>query len=142
MRETQHESIRLDPSLWEAARIEQESRMTTGEDPITHALADKLAGHESRITSEDVWKLLGYPEAKGRTSDMLKWLGQAMKALGWTPKTVKLESGRQAKRVQGYGKGKTTKRVGVTTTTYNGRTECKVAPPNVDPDHVEPESEF
>ena len=69
-----------------------------------------LATRPGRITNEDVWAILGVDVGR-RTPDLQRRLGAAMKAIGWKPNTIKLDTGRQARRVRGYGRGTNARRL-------------------------------
>ena len=75
-------SIRLDPALWTAAGEVQAERLTA--DPYYDRLA-AILGHitHGKITSEDVWVILGSTNPVNRTQDMNNQLGNAMRRLGW-----------------------------------------------------------
>ena len=49
-----------------------------------------------------------------RTPDMNRRFGAAMKAIGWTRKTLRIELGRTGARLPGYGIGEDTRRIMVT----------------------------
>ena len=53
-------SIRLDPSLYQAAEKEQAKRLEIHEDPLTDALQSYLGEREGKIANEDVWQILWY----------------------------------------------------------------------------------
>ena len=105
------DAIRLDPALWKAAAIEQEARLAINSDPFTEELDDHLGGRTGRIASGDVWTLLGI-DAGRRTPELNRRMGAAMRAIGWKRYTIKLDHGRNAERVAGYGKGKELPAVG------------------------------
>ena len=89
-REAAGASIRLDPSLWAAAGIEQDERTTT--DPYAEIIAEYLGEYEdARISGSDVWKLLGNPKAAQRTQDQNARMGDAMRRIGFSrPKGGKM----------------------------------------------------
>jgi Virulence-associated protein E len=106
-------SIRLDPSLWAAARVEQDKRLAANVDPFADTLRHHLGDKAGRITSEDVWLLLGI-DAGRRTPELNRRMGGAMRAIGWKRRTVKTDTGRKAHRVAGYGLGTDARRLVVT----------------------------
>lgn len=79
-REAREESIRLDPSLWQEAAVEQDERRE--EDPFTIMLGEKLGTSTGKIKVTDVFDLLGIPPGM-RTQDQNTRVGNAMRALGW-----------------------------------------------------------
>lgn len=79
-REAERASIRLDPSLYAAAGVEQEARRV--EDPFVAALAAALGDRTGKVRATDVWKLLGIPAGQ-QTQDQNARVGDAMRELGW-----------------------------------------------------------
>lgn len=79
-REAEGASIRLDPSLYAAAGLEQDARRV--EDPFVAALAAALGDRNGKVRAEDVWRLLGVPMGQ-RTQDLNARVGDAMRELGW-----------------------------------------------------------
>jgi predicted P-loop ATPase len=81
-REARGDSIRLDPSLWEAAGREQAERLT--QDPYYEALAHELGGFEGglKVASADIWTILDV-RAGQRSQDQNSRVGDAMRKLGW-----------------------------------------------------------
>lgn len=71
------ESIRLDPSLWAEAAVEQEERRE--KDPYEDRLTDILGGLSGKIKVVDVWSLLGFADVslaqKIRVRDSMRQLG-------------------------------------------------------------------
>ena len=104
------ESIRMDAALWADAGVEQDKRVAANDDPFTDAFRVHLGDKTGRITSEDAWAILGIDVGR-RTPELNKRFGASLKAIGWTRKTVKLEPGKEAHRVQGYGFGDDTRRL-------------------------------
>jgi hypothetical protein len=104
-RHRQGESIVLPKGLWDAARQEQEKR--TLEDPLVLALEDILGDKDSgmfgRILAEDVWTLIGKPDASRRTQWDNVNLGKAMIKLGWERK--RFRTGRADERAYFYIRG-------------------------------------
>lgn len=75
------ESIRLDPSLYEAAATEQARR--TIDDPWFGEIAQKLEDIEcGKVRAHDLWALLEIPNGQ-RTQHHNARLGEAMRGLGW-----------------------------------------------------------
>jgi hypothetical protein len=106
-REAKGESIRLNPSLWDAASVEQSERTVT--DPYREALEHYLADYDdARISAHDVWKLLDVKTGH-RNQDMNARMGEAMRAMGFERKNVRIQS----KLVKGYVRGKGQKHLGV-----------------------------
>jgi len=97
------ESIRLDPSLWNDAGIEQLARTAT--DPWVEALHHGLAGFDdARVSAEAVWTYLGV-NIDRRTQDQNARMGAAMRKIGFDrPKGGKMVSIR-GKNVSGYRRG-------------------------------------
>ena len=106
MREAKGESIRLDEALWVDAQLEQEKR--TSLDPWQDILKVHLAEYDDdgglKITTTDVWKLLGVDTARIGQHDSTR-LTQVMALLGWRRtgnRLIKVGS----KLVSGYVKGR------------------------------------
>jgi predicted P-loop ATPase len=78
--ETQGESIRLDPSLYNAAAEEQEQRRVV--DPFEIILEEVFANKVGRIKSTDVWQVLGKDAADAKPEEQVR-MGDAMRRLGW-----------------------------------------------------------
>lgn len=97
-REAAGASIRMDPSLWADAALEQESRRL--EDPIVSALAASLGNVTGKIQSADVWKMLGIPLAQQTAMNRL--VGSAMQELGWARKKTRFGEGNPQ---WGYARG-------------------------------------
>ncbi|MXO62522.1 virulence-associated E family protein [Qipengyuania oceanensis] len=97
-REAEGASIRLDPSLYAAAGVEQEARKV--EDPHVETLAAALGDRTGKLRAADVWNLLGMPPSQ-RTQDQNGRVGDAMRELGW--ERTKLRFG--GKPVGAYAKG-------------------------------------
>ena len=102
----QGESIRLDEALWVDAQLEQEKR--TSLDPWQDILKVHLAEYDDdgglKITTTDVWKLLGVDTARIGQHDSTR-LTQVMALLGWRRtgnRLIKVGS----KLVSGYVKGR------------------------------------
>lgn len=79
-REAEGASIRLDPSLYAAAGVEQEARRV--EDPFVALLAAALGDRTGKVRAADVWKLLGIPAGQ-QTQEQNARLGDAMRELEW-----------------------------------------------------------
>lgn len=78
--EAKGESIRLDPSLWQDAAVEQDQRRE--DDPFLMSLSEHLGTLTGKIRVTEVFELLGIPMHM-RTTDQNTRVGMAMKALGW-----------------------------------------------------------
>ena len=100
-REAKGDSIRLDPSLYEAAGEQQQQRQV--DDPMYERLHDLLGDSTGRITAEDVWTLVGIPPGQ-RKQDHNALLGEAMKRLGWEKPAAGIRVGGPGP-VNGYRKG-------------------------------------
>jgi predicted P-loop ATPase len=74
-------SIRLDPSLYEEAAIEQDAR-TRNEDPLVDALHRNLGTWTGKIRISDAYLVAGI-EAGKATQDQMNRFGQAIRELGW-----------------------------------------------------------
>jgi hypothetical protein len=98
MRESQAESIRLDPALWEEAKIEQSER--TMDDPWIEQIDGVLGDMEGKIVAADAWNVIGLPPGN-RTQDHNSRFGRVMRALGW--QRMKLRFGGELK--WGYARG-------------------------------------
>jgi predicted P-loop ATPase len=96
------ESIRLDPKLYPAASAEQAQRLTN--DPYFEILQNYLGDRNGKISSADVWEILGGTAAQ-RSQDQNSRMGSAMRLLGWkrpnTAGTIKIDG----KNVMGYVRG-------------------------------------
>lgn len=79
-REAEGASIRLDPSLYAAAGVEQEARRI--EDPFVETLSAVLGDRTGKLRAADAWRLLGIPAGQ-QTQDQNARLGDAMRELGW-----------------------------------------------------------
>ncbi len=80
LREASGESIRLDPSLYDAATEVQASRRV-GE-PWKDTLEAKLGAVRGKIRSEDLWALLGIPAGQ-RTQNHNEQFGAVVRELGF-----------------------------------------------------------
>jgi len=98
-REAKGESIRLDPSLWDAAAIEQGKR--TVEDPWIDAIRALLGDMKGKITSADAWALIGLPAGQ-RTQQHNQRFGSAMTTLGWERTKVRIDGA----QTWGYVRGR------------------------------------
>jgi predicted P-loop ATPase len=101
-RESVGDATRLDPTLYGAATEAQAKRTDAKSDPYTDSLASVLGDSVGKITSEDVWKILGMTTPGQRTQVHNDRLGASMRFLGWTRKKVWTDGG----GVNGYVKGK------------------------------------
>jgi predicted P-loop ATPase len=93
------ESIRLDPSLWDAAAAEQQKR--TISEPWIDQIGGILGDRKGKISSTDAWEILGLPAGQ-RTQQHNGRFGVAMRALGWKRTRVSIDG----KVVTGYVRGK------------------------------------
>jgi hypothetical protein len=96
--EARGESIRLDPSLYDEARAEQEARRIV--DPWRDRLESVLAEIEGKMTCDDAWKIIDKPSGQ-RTQHDNNRIGAAMRDLGWDRKKVKIGG----KHCWGYARG-------------------------------------
>lgn len=98
-REQAGESIRLDPSLYQHAAVQQERRRSG--DPWEHVLAAAFDGDSYRLALDEIFETLGVPierqdDARG------KRVAAIMQQMGFRPMTV---TNRKGKAVRGWGKG-------------------------------------
>ena len=101
-REASGASIRLDPSMYPTAAVEQEARQV--EDPFLERLEEAL-GHfdHAKIRAEDVWLILGMDDVAARThGDTGRRMGRAMRKLGWERRQLRINN----QRVWFYLKGR------------------------------------
>lgn len=77
------ESIRLDESLWGAAADAQAERHV--EEPWTGVFREWLGDREGVIPTAELWRVLDIEPAKQDRRGAMR-IGQAMAALGWSPK--------------------------------------------------------
>lgn len=98
------ELIRLDRSLWSAASAAQKERMVENAD--REALEAALGTRTGRISSEDVYRLLGIAVER-RHQTLTEMVGEAMRDLGWEKKKVKFEG----TSLMGYLKGSDAQRM-------------------------------
>ena len=89
-RETDGESIRLDPSLYTAAAEAQDEHRI--EDPFTEILAATLGDIEGKLLAGDAWEIVGVPPGQ-RTQDHNARLGEAMRELGWERTKLRFGNG-------------------------------------------------
>jgi hypothetical protein len=109
-REAAGESIRLERGLWAAAGEEQEDRRV--EDPFYERLEAALGELEGKVSSEDVWTLLGVLPGQARTQDLNERRGAAMRRLGYDRDKLRFTTGRQPE--WGYWRGDKRRRITVT----------------------------
>lgn len=100
-REAFGDATRLDPSLYAAATAVQTARTDAKSDPFTDTLANVLGGAVGKITSEDVWKILGLTTPGLRTQPVNERMGAALKYLGWERKQIRADG----VSLKGYAKG-------------------------------------
>jgi hypothetical protein len=80
----------------------QNKRLEINDDPFTDAILHYLGDREGKITSEDVWTILGVTDAGRRTADQQKRMGMALKTCGWQQSVLRFDG----QRSRGYVKGK------------------------------------
>lgn len=101
-REAAGVSIRLDPSLYAAAAVEQKARAV--DDPWVDVINSMLRDMEGKILVQDVWKIVGVMEGH-RTQEHNSRLGNVMKACGWERTRLRFgERGMQYCYVRPLGK--------------------------------------
>ncbi len=100
-REAEGASIRLDPSLWDAAAEEQDARRV--EDPFYETLLSAL-GEEApgKLRASDAWSILGKPSGM-RTQDDNERLGDAMRRLGFERGRRRFGAGPEIAYIRGDG---------------------------------------
>lgn len=101
-REAKGESIRLDPALYDAAKLEQAKRLDTKDDPFRDTLENALGDRNGKIVSDDVWRILGMNVAGQRTQNHNDRMGAVMRFLGWTRQPIKIGG----KKKNGFVRGK------------------------------------
>jgi len=74
-------SIRLDPSLYEEAALEQDAR-TRNDDPLVDALYRNLGNITGKLRIADAYVVAGIEPGKA-TQDQMSRFGQAIRELGW-----------------------------------------------------------
>lgn len=107
-------SIRLDPSLWADAAIEQAARVEVH--PIEEFLSPILHDHEGIVRTDDLWRALGKITPGERTQADNGALGVAMQRLGWSPTRVRWKESKtdgEGPRVYCYRRGKSDARLHV-----------------------------
>jgi predicted P-loop ATPase len=102
--EARDETIRLPPTLWGLAAIEQNRRMVEP-DPWVEILCDKLTDRNGdpmtgKIKSEDVRQIIGLPTERRTQRDNIR-VGQSMRLNGWEYKQRRFVG----KRCWGYARG-------------------------------------
>jgi hypothetical protein len=97
-REAAGASIRLDSSLWGAAAVEQSER--TVQDPWHELLTDVLGDLQGKLAAADVWRIVGVDPGH-RLQEHNVRLGQAMKELGFEPKSLNIDN----KKQRAYARG-------------------------------------
>lgn len=80
-------SIRLDPSLYAEARIEQDARRIV--DPWRDSLEAAFGEISGKLTCDDVWKVIDKPSGQRSQHDNSR-MGAAMRDLGWERRRVKI----------------------------------------------------
>lgn len=91
-READGESIRLDPSLYADAAIEQSDREVI--DPFEILLKDAFGDETGRVWMLDLWKIVGI-EPGDATQDQNRRLGSVMQKLGWARSRRRADGDRQ-----------------------------------------------
>jgi hypothetical protein len=97
-REKAGASIRLASSLWNVAAVEQTER--TVQDPWHELLADVLGDLQGKLAAADVWRIVGVDPGH-RIQEHNARLGQAMKDLGFEPKSLNIDG----KKQRAYARG-------------------------------------
>ena len=99
-RETAGEPIRLAPSLWGAASLQQQARVFAH--PWLEALSEEYSTREPgvRLTPEDIWTFLTVPMDR-RTTAGNRTIAGAMQTLGYRKISVRTDEG---KVVLGWGR--------------------------------------
>ena len=99
-REAAGESIRLDPSLWGAASLQQQARVFSH--PWLEALSEEYSTREPgvRLTPEEIWNFLQVPMDR-RTTPGNRTITGAMQTLGYRKISIRTEEG---KVVNGWGR--------------------------------------
>ena len=99
-REANGESIRLDPSLWKAAAVQQQARVYSH--PWVEALVEEYATKDPgiRVTREELYEFLTVPMDRRKPSDS-RIVSSAMESIGYKKITVR-RSGQ--KPVNGWGR--------------------------------------
>jgi hypothetical protein len=93
------ESIRLDPSLYEAAAIEQEAR-TLGDDPLVDILHRALGNRTGKLRVSDAYLIAGI-EAGKASQDQIFRFGRAIRELGWERKRRRFDGALEYAYVKG-----------------------------------------
>lgn len=89
--------IRLDPSLYEDAAVEQAKRRM--DNPIKIILEEHLGDIEGRILTPDVWKLV--TEDAAPSHSLAIQISKALQELGWEKSRLKVNKKRQSYYVRG-----------------------------------------
>jgi predicted P-loop ATPase len=98
VREAKGESIRLNPSLYDAAATEQKARSV--DDPYREQLEHVLDGVMGKLLNVDAWDIIGVPMGTRDQSHNSR-LGEAMKALGWDRTQGRIEGKNRKVYVRG-----------------------------------------
>ena len=99
-REAAGESIRLDPSLWDAAAAAQADRVI--EEPFVEWLQEVLGDTEGKIASSSIWTILDV-RVGTQGQEQNRRVGDAMRHLGWKKAKTKVRI--DGKPVHAYIKG-------------------------------------
>lgn len=97
-REATGASIRMDPSLWDAAAEEQRARAI--DEPWVDSFRTVLGDKEGKIFAEDAWKILELKPGQ-RTQEHNARFGIALGALGFLRTRLRLEGEREYCYVRG-----------------------------------------
>lgn len=92
-------SIRLDPSLYEHAAVQQERRRSG--DPWEMVLGAAFDGPSYRIAADEIFEILGVPIER-QDDAKLKRISSILQQMGFRTMTV---TNRKGKTVRGWGKG-------------------------------------
>lgn len=95
------ESIRLDPTLYSAAAVEQDARRV--DDPFVMALDETLRGWTGKIRIVDCWRVVDVKPGDA-TQDQQARLGSAMRELGWERKRRRFDGDLEYAYVKGTEK--------------------------------------
>ena len=109
-RESAGESIRLDPSLYEAAGLEQDRRLI--EDPWVGIIQKEIGKYSyGRILAADLWTVINVPIGQ-RTQDHNARLGDTMREIGWERAKLRIKDNddEESKPQWCYAKGEPAER--------------------------------
>lgn len=100
--EAKGESIRLDPSLWPAAEVEQAKRLT--DDPWDERLGDLFGDIEGKISAQSIFSLLDI-QPLHQTQEVAKRLSNVMRRLGWRRPNKAGTIREEGRMIAGYVRG-------------------------------------